>query len=72
MADETLYQPGAAGYVYNHGKNWSVAGVNANGNVTAHKGTPLINTLYVDNHVESKSPDKISYVVMGGPAYCYR
>lgn len=73
MCDYTLYQPGAAGYQYNHGNFWNIPAVDSTtGQTTGMNGNVRINVLFLDGHVENKSPDTQAYVIMGGPAYVFR
>jgi prepilin-type N-terminal cleavage/methylation domain-containing protein/prepilin-type processing-associated H-X9-DG protein len=72
-ADQTFFQPGAPNYIFNHGTNWRINGVDPNtGAVTSMSGDVRINVLYVDGHVVAKPPDNTSYTAMGGPAYYFR
>lgn len=61
MCDVTFYQSG--NYYFNHGKRWFIPSFNVNtGVASAHQGDVKLNELYLDGHVDSKTPDLTSYI----------
>lgn len=71
MCDSTLYQSGVAGYVYNHGTFWEIPAIDSTtGQTTGMTGNVRINVLYLDGHVENKSPDTTAYIT--GGEYVFR
>jgi prepilin-type N-terminal cleavage/methylation domain-containing protein len=68
-SDYTAFQPAAANGVpvrYNHGKNWTVTSYDATtGEIFTMAGTPKVNTLYRDGHVETRDVPKKPFINWG-------